>query len=173
MSKWGSCDFQQLKRLQKKMEKFEENDLEEFCELCAKQLASRLLKRVIKRTPVGDYSGKPVFYVTGKPGTPIGDTRYLAVFNGKNTRQGGTLRRSWNEENKTFHVEHKGNEFVCEIVNSTEYAIYFEYGHRRADHKGWIKGRFVLEKSTLELDKQAPRIIEKMLMQKLGEIFDD
>lgn len=172
MAKWGKCDFKQLKRLQKKMEKFEQAELDEFCEMCAKHLAARLLSRVIKETPVGDYSGKPVFYVTGKAGTPIDASRNLVAFDGKNTKQGGTLRRSWNEENSNVHVKHKGNEFICEIVNSTEYAYYFEYGHRTADHKGFVKGRFILEKTTLKLDEQAPRIIEKLLMKKLKEVFE-
>ena len=34
----------------KKMEKFEKADLEQFCEMCAKHLAARLLARVIKVT---------------------------------------------------------------------------------------------------------------------------
>ncbi len=165
MAKWGKCDFRQLKKLQKKMEKFSKIENEEFCEMCAKHLAARLLSRVIKETPVGRYDNKPIYYVT--------KNQNLAMFYGDNNRQGGTLRRSWSEENKTVHVKHKGNEFICEIVNSTEYAYYFEYGHRRADHKGWINGRFVLEKSTLQLDAQAPRIVEKLLMKKLGEIFND
>ena len=139
MSKWGNCDFEQLKRLQKKMQKFEQSELEEFCEMCAKHLAARLLSRVIRRTPV--------------------DT--------------GTLRRSWSEENNNIYVEHKGNEFTCEIINSMEYAIYVEYGHRTKNHKGWVHGYFMLEKSSLELNAQAPRIIEKLLMKKLGEIFND
>lgn len=139
MAKWGSCDFKQLKRLQEKMNKLTENDLDEFCEMCAKQLAARLLRKVIKRTPVDS----------------------------------GTLRRAWSEENSNIYVEHNGNEFVCEIVNSTSYAIYVEYGHRTRNHDGWVNGRFMLEKSTLELDNKAPKIIEKMLMKKLGEIFND
>ena len=85
----------------------------------------------------------------------------------------GTLKRSWSEENKNVYVEYKGNEFICEIINSTEYAISVEYGHRLKGHKGWVHGYFMLEKSTLQLDLQAPRIIEKLLMKKLGEIFND
>lgn len=85
----------------------------------------------------------------------------------------GTLKRSWSEENKNVYVEYKGNEFICEIINSTEYAIYVEYGHRLKGHKGWVHGYFMLEKSTLQLELQAPRIIEKLLMKKLGEIFND
>ena len=139
MAKWGKCDYKALVRLQKKFEKFEKADLDEFCEMCAKHLAARLLSRVIRITPV----------------------------------ETGTLRRSWSEENNEVYVEHKGNEFTCEIVNSTSYAIYVEYGHRTRNHKGWVHGYFMLEKSTLQLDAQAPRIIEKLLMQKLGEIFND
>ena len=52
MAKWGKCDIRQLKRLQKKMEKFSKVENEEFCEMCAKYLAARLLSRVIKATPV-------------------------------------------------------------------------------------------------------------------------
>lgn len=139
MAKWGNCDIKDLKRLQEKMQKFNQKELEEFCEMCAKELAARLLSRVIKRTPA----------ITG------------------------TLRRAWSEENNVIKVEHSGNEFVCEIINSTSYAIYVEYGHRTRNHKGWVNGRFMLEKSTLELDAQAPKIIEKKLMKKLGEIFND
>ena len=62
---------------------------------------------------------------------------------------------------------------LYEIINSMEYAIYVEYGHRLKGHKGWVHGYFMLEKSTLQLDLQAPRIIEKLLMKKLGEIFND
>ncbi|MCI9092726.1 MAG: HK97 gp10 family phage protein [Coprobacillus sp.] len=139
MAKWGKCDIRQLKRLQKKMEKFSKVENEEFCEMCAKYLAARLLSRVIKATPV----------------------------------ETGTLRRSWSEENSNVYVEHKGNEFTCEIINSTSYAIYVEYGHRLKGNRGWVHGYFMLEKSTLQLDAQAPRIVEKLLMQKLGEIFND
>lgn len=139
MAKWGKCDIRQLKRLQKKMEKFSKVENEEFCEMCAKYLAARLLSRVIKATPV----------------------------------ETGTLRRSWSEENSNVYVEHKGNEFTCEIINLTSYAIYVEYGHRLKGNRGWVHGYFMLEKSTLQLDAQAPRIVEKLLMQKLGEIFND
>lgn len=139
MGKWGNCDFRQLKRLQKKMDKFSSVENEKFCEMCAKHLAARLLSRAIKRTPV----------------------------------ETGTLRRSWGEENSNIYIEHNGNEFKCEIINSTSYAIYVEYGHRLKGNKGWVHGYFMLEKSTLELNAQASRIVEKLLMKKLGEIFND
>jgi hypothetical protein len=54
MARWGSTDFQQLKRLQKKMGKLQSGDFDKFCEEAAKELAARLLAKVIKRTPVDD-----------------------------------------------------------------------------------------------------------------------
>lgn len=139
MSSWGKTDFRKLVKLQKKIEKFQQTELELFAESCAKELAARLLRKVVKRTPV--------------------DT--------------GELKKAWAEENSHIHVSHNGNEFVCEIINSQKYAIYVEYGHRTRGHDGWVHGYFMLEKSTLELESQAPKILEKKLMKKLGEIFND
>ena len=52
MSKWGKCDFKQLERLNKNMEKLMGADLDRFCRQAAKDLAGRLLNKVVKRTPV-------------------------------------------------------------------------------------------------------------------------
>lgn len=52
MSKWGSVDFRQLRNFQKKLEKLDTMQ-QEFCEAAAKELAARLLAKVIRRTPVG------------------------------------------------------------------------------------------------------------------------
>ena len=45
--KWGDCDFRQLQRLQNKIEVFQQIDLDKFCEDCAKELAARLLSKVL------------------------------------------------------------------------------------------------------------------------------
>lgn len=52
MAKWGKVDFKDLKRLQKKMDKWQQTELEQFCVDCAKELAARLISRAIKLTPV-------------------------------------------------------------------------------------------------------------------------
>lgn len=52
MARWGRTDFEQLKQLQKQLEKFEQVDMDAFCEKCAKDLALMLSRRVKKRTPV-------------------------------------------------------------------------------------------------------------------------
>lgn len=81
----------------------------------------------------------------------------------------GELRRNWNVD---FDITQVGNEYEITVYNATEYASYVEYGHRTRNHKGWVVGRFMMTKSEVELEKQAPVILERMLMKKLGEIFN-
>jgi hypothetical protein len=167
MAKWGKVDYKQLKRLQKNLDKLAKIDLDKFCQDSAKELAARLLAKVIKRTPVGEYPDH-----TGMIG--------------------GTLRRGWTSESeqeaeatsvfgggtaaKTYanslKIEKVGNVYQIEIVNPVHYASYVEFGHRTRNHKGWVSGRFMLTVSEQELDTQAPQIIEKKLIKYLGEAFD-
>lgn len=44
----------------------------------------------------------------------------------------GQLRRNWQVGN----VEKRGNAYVIEIFNNTEYASFVEYGHRTRNHNG-------------------------------------
>jgi hypothetical protein len=163
MAKIGNCDYKQLKELEKKIEKLKGNDFNAFCESCAKELTARLLRKVIKRTPVGEYekgSGKV----------------------------GGTLRRGWTakseEEAKSggnadvngfvdsVKITKSGSTYQVKIINPVEYASYVEYGHRTRNHKGWVKGQFMLTISEQELQTQAPKILENKLMKYLGECFN-
>lgn len=165
MARWGKVNFQQLKRLQKRMQKLEKADFETFCEDAAKELAARLIAKVIKRTPVGEY----------EDGTT-----------------GGTLRRGWTakshreaELSATFSggsgakkfadsmtVKKFGSYYEVEVINPVEYAQYVEFGHRTRDHKGWVQGRFMMTISADELERQAPAILERKLMKLLKGAFD-
>ncbi len=165
MAKWGKVDYKQLIRLQKNIDKLASIDLDKFIEDTAKELAARLLAKVIKRTKVGDYPEH-----TGM--------------------MGGTLRRGWTAETEaeaksgfgggknakayanSLKVERIGKVYQIEIVNPVHYASYVEFGHRTKNHKGWVNGRFMLTISEQELDSQAPKIIEKKLIKYLGEAFD-
>jgi hypothetical protein len=167
MAKWGNCDFNKLRDLQNKLNRIQQGDIEKFAEECAKELAARLLAKVIKRTPVGQYPTE-----TGK--------------------KGGTLRRGWTSESEreaeltaafgggsaakayaeSLKVNKVGNVYQIEIVNPVHYASYAEYGHRTRDHKGWIQGRFMLTISEQELETQSASILERKLMKYLGECFD-
>jgi hypothetical protein len=143
MAKWGKVDYEQFLKLQKRLEQLEKIDRDQFCRDVAKELAARLLAKVIKRTPVGQYPPKSGL-------------------------MGGTLRRGWTAE----QITKIGIMYQIEIINPVHYASYVEYGHRTRDHKGWVEGRFMLTISEQELNEQAPAILEKKLEKILGGLFD-
>ncbi len=151
MGKMGRFDCRGLKDFQSQLEKLQ--DPNAFVEACAKELAARLLRLVIKKTPVGDYPKS-----TGK--------------------KGGTLWRGWTGKKSSatdyvnsLTVHHFGNSYVIEIVNPVEYASYVEYGHRTANHKGWVKGWFMMTISEQELEKIAPKVLEKKIRKYLGGVL--
>lgn len=148
MGRFGSMNIRELKEFQEKLNKLQNPDV--FVELCAKELAARLLTKVIKRTPVGQYSKG-----SGKTG--------------------GTLRRGWTGQKRasaqnyaeSLPVHHFGDTYVIEIINPVEYASYVEYGHRTANHKGWVKGQFMMTISEQELETIAPKVLEAKIMKYL------
>lgn len=151
MGRNGGCDFSQWQKLKENLEATDEQ-LNLFIESCAKELAARLLAKVIKRTPVGQYPAS-----TGK--------------------KGGTLRRGWTagksatDYAQSLKVNHFGDTYVIEIVNPTEYASYVEFGHRTRNHKGWVQGKFMLTISEQEIETAAPAILERKIKKILGECF--
>lgn len=142
MGKMGKFNFRELKDFEKKLKSMKDPDA--FVESCAKELAARLLAKVIKRTPVGDYPKS-----SGK--------------------KGGTLRRGWTGEKRasasayadSLTVYHSGDTYVIEIVNPVEYASCVEYGHRTANHKGWVPGVFMMTISEQELQEITPKVLER------------
>ena len=83
-------------------------------------------------------------------------------------RVGGTLRRGWT----VGKITKKGNIYEIEVFNPVEYAMYVEYGHRTRNHTGWVPGRFMMTISADELQKDAPKIIEKKLIKLLGDAMN-
>lgn len=155
MARWGSTDFKQLKRLQKKMEKLQSGDFDKFCEEAAKELAARLLGKVIRRTPVDDG-------VLRRGWTVQTESQAQAGGNPKNVKAYA----------ESLIVTKVGSMYEIEVINPVNYASYVEFGHRTANHTGWVNGRFMLTISEQELDAQAPKILEKKLMKFLGGVFD-
>lgn len=149
MGRMGNFNIDGLKKFRDELNKLQDPD--KFVEACAKELAARLLAMVVKRTPVGEYPKS-----SGK--------------------KGGTLRRGWTGEKRSsaqnyansLTVHHFGDTYVIEIVNPVEYASYVEYGHRTANHKGWVKGRFMMTISEQELEKIAPKVLENKIKKYLG-----
>lgn len=164
MARWGSCDFEQLKKLADRLDKLEAGDLDAFTGSVAKELGARLLRMVKKRTPVGV---KPEWV------DPDILQKYWSGYTG------GTLRDAW----KVLPIEKQGNDYVITIVNNTEYASYVEYGHRQKPGRyvpalgvelkeSWVPGRFMLRLSLEDLEKNTPQWVEKKLNRFLKEVFD-
>ena len=161
MANMGGFSVAGMKKLQKQLNKIQAGDVDAFVEGCAKELAARLLAKVIKRTPVGDY--------------PKGSGK-----------KGGTLRRGWTSQQSgsgseglktsgakeyvdSLKINHYGGFLVIEIVNPVEYASYVEFGHRTASHKGWVPGHFMLTISEQELQQIAPKVLETKIKKYLSE----
>ena len=153
--------------LAKQLDQVQEDMRSQWMEQVAKNLAARLLRKVILTTPVGQYPEK-----SGKVG--------------------GTLRRGWiadtEEEAKSkakenpndneilayvnaMSINKSGDQYVIEVFNPVHYSPYVEYGHRTRGGKGWVEGTFMLTISEEALKSQAPAIVEKMLKKKLREAF--
>ena len=172
MGKMGRFDVSGMKELQKSLGELD-RQTDMFLQSCARELAARLLRMVVKRTPVGEY-GKG--YATDADGNRV---RYKA---GKNkgkvkrvvVKKGGTLRRGWTAGGPargyadSLAVHHRGDTYAIEIVNPVEYASYVEYGHRTANHNGWVMGHFMMTISEQELQTIAPQILEKRIREHLG-----
>lgn len=182
MIKWGKCDFSELEELEKKMEKLAKIDIERFCQDVARELAARLLAKVIPRTPVGEGSFE---MIEGK--------RYTI-------KSGGTLRRGWtaNSEDeaesgsvpdattyaKSLKILRLGNNFVIVVENPVKYASYVEYGHRQEPGRyvpaigkrlkaSWVEGKYMLTISEKELESQLPALLERKMKKYIEECFNN
>lgn len=160
MGKNVKVDFKEFAEFQKRIETLNSNMRQDFIEQCAKELAARLLRKVIKRTPVG---------------------KYKTAFS-ENGMVGGTLKRAWTKNNKDLVVIRSGNLCRIEIVNPTYYASYVEFGHRQEPGRfvptlgkrlkqGWVPGLFMMTISAQEIQSMAPTFLQKKLESKLREAF--
>lgn len=148
MGKFSAAD---LKKLQKSLNKLQDEQVNAFVEACAKELAARLLAKVIKRTPVGDYSEYEEVTAKKDSKNHKKGEKYLRRVKSSTGKMGGTLRRGWTSKTheeaekgsgtpdatmaaqyaQSLKINHNGNNLVIEIVNPVEYASYVEYGHRQ------------------------------------------
>lgn len=167
-----NVDFKQFEQFKKKLEKtLNDDSRQKFMEDCAKELAARLLSRVIKKTPVGKEDGGTLrrgwtggVENTSEKGNTIG-------IGGKN----GAASQ--------INVVYRNGEYRCAIFNPTYYASYVEYGHRRvpgiyipalgkSTTAGWTDGQFFLTISENEVNALAPALLEKRLMEYLKGAFE-
>lgn len=150
-------DYKELQKLREQLDKVaNESQVDEFLKSCSKELAARLLAKVIKRTPSVDGVLR-----RGWTGEKSGDATKYA---------------------QSLPVSKEGSDFVIEIINPVYYASYVEFGHRQEVgrfvpaigkrlKKGWVEGKFMLTISEEEIRKSAPKILEKKLEKYLKECF--
>ena len=186
MSRWGRADYQALKDLEQRLDKLERVDFDRFCRETANEIASRLLNKAKKRTPVGVVpkdlydNKKTTVTVTGASGKKRKfASRESAIYQQYWAGYtGGTLRDAWT----ILPVEKQVNNSVVTIVNNTEYASYVEFGHRQRPGRyvpalgkslkaNWVKGRFMLTISEQELERQLPGLLEQKLYTLLKGVF--
>lgn len=147
-----SVDFRELEEFRDKIQQLGEEKAATLCDECAKELAGRVLAKVVKRTPVGR---RPEEF-NGKDGVKKRkETQTFTSENGKKRKMltadaaryqqywagyvGGTLRRGWtggqNVNAKQYAmglpVNVMSNIHKIDIINQVEYAMYVEYGHRQ------------------------------------------
>lgn len=164
-----------------------------FFRQATKELAARLLRKVIKRTPVGV--------------PPSGISKKIKEEYWKGY-SGGTLRRGWtakteaeakNGSGKSGDVlaylegvavikegssASYGSSYHIVLINPVKYASYVEYGHRQTPgrfvpaigkklKKPFVEGKFMLRISEEELQKQAPAILQRRLTKFLRGLMDN
>lgn len=172
-----SANYKQLTKFQKQIEQLNVTQKQQFLEACCKELAARLLRKVVKRTPVGDYSGEPY---TCKQREKTGTFQHKG--NKVKGMNGGTLRRGWTagkDEDATRYanslsIAKIGDKYHIDIVNPISYASYVEYGHRtiRKDGYGWAEGHHMLSISEAELNNMSDAILQKKLNKFMKDVFE-
>lgn len=94
-------------------------------------------------TPVGVYPKEVNF--TTRDGKSVS-------FKISRTKVGGHMRRSWS----TSRTKKSSQGVSKELFNTAEYAPYINYGHRvviRGVTKGFVPGKFILEKAVNKVEK--------------------
>lgn len=165
--------FDDLKKFKEQLEELNENQFV-FFEHCAKELAGRLLEKVVKRTPRGvkQKFGPKTIKVKGASGK----TQTFVSKEGERYQkywkdyEPGTLKRSWT----VGPVEKTPQGYKIEVKNPMHYAVYVEFGHRQTPgryvpalgktlKKGWVPGRFMLTISEKEIVAMMGKYLEREL----------
>lgn len=187
-----------LKQLQKNVEDLKRNQ-EQIMTMLTDKIAALLLRKVIFRTPVGNYDNDFDVYKRDnkKKGIKAGDIKkdkkgnlkrksYKSITYAKNgvertniyRRTGGTLRKGWT----VSQVIKNGSTYSVEVINTVPYASYVEYGHRQTPDRfvvvlgkklkrAWVPGRFMLTISENEIKENMDAILEKKLDSILKKVF--
>lgn len=177
-------DFRELVHFRDQLTRLRDTQMDQFCRECARELAGQLLTKTVNRTPIGEYDTNGWVSFTTSRGDKVSFKAQSIV--GKN---GGTLRRGWTSKThaeaekgsgtgadpeeyaKSLPVNKVGQTYKVIVGNVCRYSGYVEFGHRTANHKGWVPGQFMLTISERELKSEAPKHIEQKLELMLKGVF--
>lgn len=138
-------NFSQLVQFQKQLRKLDKKLKYETCKKVANGLAAKLIKLTKEKTPVGQY-------------------------NKKSGKKGGTLKKGWRAKGMII-----SNGYQTTVFNQVEYAPYVEYGHRIVRNNktvGFVLGRYMLTKSSNEVEKIANDYAQNMVQKAMKETLD-
>ena len=142
MGKFGKFDVKGLQDFQDKLKQLD--DPNKLMEACAKELAARLLRKVIKRTPK-DTGNLQKGWTVGQI-QKMGDTYVIEVINPVNYAQ---------------YVEYGHRQEPGRFVPAIGKRL-------KAD---WVNGQFMMTISAQEIQNVTPKVLEAKLKKKLGEVF--
>lgn len=144
MAKWGKVDFEELKQLQKNLEKLQA-DTDKINADIVKELAARVLREVKQKTPV--------------------DTGELR----RNWEVGPVVKNGGYYEITVFNpVEYAP---YVEYGHRQTPGRYVPAIGKRLK-QGWVQGRFMLKISCDDIQSKAPAILEKRLKKELEALFN-
>lgn len=151
--KFGKSNFKEFQEFAEKFEKAADES-EAFIERCTKELAARLLAKVIPLTPVKDGVLKRGWISTTHADAETG---------------GDVTSGEIKQHAEGIEVRKVGKTFEIEVKNPVLYALYREYGHFTRDRETWVEGSFMLTMSEEQLQSEMPRILKR----KLNEFFKE
>lgn len=159
MARWGNCDFRQLEQLNAQMQQMFETDVDAFFQTAAKDLAARLLNKVVKRTPVVYGTLRNAWAIM--PVGQRGDHYTIALINnlvyasyveyGHRQTPGRFIPGYWQADRFVYDPNAQGGMVL---------------------KKSWVEGRFMLTISSQELEQQMPAILEAKLYDFMKRCFD-
>lgn len=133
------------------------DDIKEIDKKILNQAVNEGVAYAKRRTPVGLHPNPVVFTI--KNGPKVGK---IVSFKIHNPITGGKLRENWHK----LPTKRTANGLKTEMVNTMEYASFWNYGHqivtkKGGPTKGFVKGTYVLEKTQLYVTKRVMDLFKK------------
>lgn len=140
------------------------DDIQEIDRRVLNKAVNEGVRYAKRKTPVGVHPNPVTFTVKRGP-----DAGKVVSFEARKSAEasacamvGGWLRWNWHK----LPTRRNGQSIETELVNSADYASYWNYGHniknsKTGPSKGFVKGTYVLEKTQNYVSKRISSLFEK------------